>query len=266
MTTDQDPPFVRRVVSSRGNAVAVLSGYLFGVFSFYTNFFDNVLQATAVLVDCLAVITLIWLAASRRIPRIWRSAGPLRTLAGATLAIVLLGTVTYYGVRPPVFTPASAESCLYDVTADGGVPIPLQPGGSVAQELRPGTDRINSVSVIAGIDRNTADPQRPHAMKLLVRTKNGRINVSLSRDDIADNAFSRFEFPEPLRVRPREPLLIQAFNESNEQVSIYVKQPGPTDMADTVADAFVQGHVGNPRGYRKTGYVLSGCLTRPGGK
>jgi hypothetical protein len=257
---------VRLIVSSRGSAVAALGGYLFGVLSFYTNFFDSVLQATALLVDTLAVYAAAALCVTGAGRRIWRRAGHRRAVAGTVLAGLLLAAINYYGVRPPGLVPGPQdEACVYDVAATEGVPIPLVQGGSVTQQIRPGADRINSVSVIAGIDAQTAHPERPHPIKLQVRTKDGRINVSLSRDDIVDNAFSRFEFREPLRVRAQEILFLQVFNESGEPVSVYVKLPGPADMAGGVAgDAFVRGHAGNERGYEKTGYVLSGCVTRPG--
>jgi hypothetical protein len=80
-----------------------------------------------------------------------------------------------------------------------------------------------------------------------------------------DNAFSRFEFAEPLQVDPRETLFIQVFNDGNETVSVYVKRPGPTDAADgATADVYISGHLGNEAAYRKAGYVFSGCVTRPG--
>jgi hypothetical protein len=41
------PRAVRILVSSRSATVAALSGYLFGVIGFYTNYFQSILQATA---------------------------------------------------------------------------------------------------------------------------------------------------------------------------------------------------------------------------
>lgn len=255
---------MRLIVSAHGGAVAAVSGYIFGVLSFYTNFFDSILQATAVLVDTLAVLIAIALVITGALRRILRRAGRIRTLAGSAVALALVAAVNYYGIRPPgVLRPPQDEVCVYDVTA--GEPIPLAPGGSITQEIRPQVDEINSVSVIAGLDDTTAHRDRAHPIKLRVRTQDGSVNTRRERDDIVDNAFSRFEFAEPLEVNPRDTLFIQVFNDANEAVSVYVKQPEPTDVADgATADVYIAGHVGNESGYRKAGYVLSGCVTGPG--
>jgi hypothetical protein len=257
---------VRILVSSRAAAFGTLAGYVFGGMGFYTNFFESILQATAFLVDTAAVLVISAVLLTGAGRNIWRQAGPRRTLAGVALTVVLVAGVNYLGFRPPGVVPApTAETCTYDVAATDGIAIPLRPGGSITQRLRPLANRINSVSIVAGLDERTAQTARPHPLRLVVRTPDQRINQPLQRPNLVNNGFSRFEFPQPLKVRPRQSLVIEAFNDSDQTVSFYVKKPDPSDNADgAMGWAFIQGHVDNESGYEKTGYVLSGCVTRPG--
>jgi hypothetical protein len=217
-----------------------------------------------VLADVPAVLVAVALWLTGTWQQIWRRVGSRRTLAGTTLTVLLV-VVNLYGIHPPGIVPKPREeACVYDVSATEGAPFPLVTGGSTAQQVQPNADRINSVSIIAGIDPKTAHADHPHPIKLRVRSKEGRINLTIRRDDIVNNAFSRFELPRPVHVRPKQTLFIRVFNESDEPVSVYIKQPGPTDLAEGIPPgAFVTGYVGNERGYEKTGYALSGCLTRP---
>jgi hypothetical protein len=263
--TAGEPRAVRLLVSSRGAAVAAVSGYLFGVVGFYTNFFQSILQATAVLADVSTILLAVALWLTGTWTRIYRRAGLRRTLVGTSLAVLLVGAVNLYGIRPPgLTTTRQQEACVYNVSANAGVPIPLEDGGSATQRLQLNTNRINSVSIIAGIDPHTAHQDRPHPMRMHIRTRDGSIDLTLRRDDIVNNAFSRFEFPEPVEIEPHQALTARAVNESDDPVSIYVKQPDPTDTADGASsDVYIQGHVDNEAGYEKPGYVLSGCVTRP---
>ena len=245
-----------------------LAGYLFGAMGFYTNFFASILQATAVLVDTVTVFTAAALLLTGAARDVWLRAGPIRVTAGTTVVVLLVAGVNYLGFRPPgVVHPVQEETCTYNVKSTDGVPIPLGRGGGIVQHLRPLSDEINSISVIAGLDDETANVETKHPLRLDVRVKGGDgLNRSLRRPDIVNNAFSRFEFPKPAKVRPRDVLVVEVVNESDEPVSIYVKQIDPGDSAGgAVGSVFVRGHVGNERGYEKAGHVLSGCVTRPGG-
>jgi hypothetical protein len=51
------------------------------------------------------------------------------------------------------------------------------------------------------------------------------VNTRREGDDIVDNAFSRLGLAEPLTADPRDTLFVQVFNDANEIVRVYVKQP-----------------------------------------
>lgn len=258
---------VRILTSAPGAALATLTGYIFGAWSFYTNFFDTVLQATAALVDTTVVVILIVVVAARPMRDAVLAANRRRVVSGVMLGLLLVAGVNYIGLRPPGVLPAPKdETCIYDVHSKNGVPIPLEKGGSLTQQLRPLADKINSISPIIGLDETTARTDRPHPIKVVVRTKN-RTLVAAKREDIVNNTFSRFEFREPIKVKEKEILVITVTNESEDPLGFYVKQPDLTDLAaGAVGAVFVEGHVDNEAAYQKADHVMSGCITRPGSR
>lgn len=221
---------VRILTSAPGAALATRTGYIFGAWSFYTNFFDTVLQATAALVDTTVVVILVAVVA-RPMRDAVLAANRRRVVSGVMLGLLLVAGVNYIGLRPPGVLPAPKdETCIYDVHSKNGVPIPLKKGRSLTQQLRPLADKINSISPIIGRDETTARTDRPHPIKLVVRTKN-RTLVAAKRSDIVNNTFSRFEFREPIKVKEKEVLVITVINESEDPLGFYVKQPDLTDLA-----------------------------------
>jgi hypothetical protein len=253
----------QRGASRSGISVGVLSGYLFGVIGFYTNFFETLLQATAVLLDVLVVLLAGALWARRS--AVLRTSRP-RVVLSAVAVLALVGLANVYGFAPPklVHVPGS-ESCVYSVLSTDGTAIPIGPGGSATQEFQPRSDELNSVSVIIGIDEHTATLNRPHPISLRIWSEDLQFNRTLRRPDIVNNAFSRFDLSEPVRLRkPNGQLHMQVVNDSSEPIGVYVKQPGATEIANGIGDGVViRGQVDSTAEHRVKGFALSGCVTRP---
>ena len=262
---DEESRTVRVLANSRSTAVAVLSGYLFGVLGFYTNFFESILQATAILADVVTLLTAAGLLITGRVAHSWREGGRRRLVAGTVVVATSIAIINYFGLRPPNLARVSTgESCVYDVTAIDGRPVPLGPGGSITQQFQAGAEEINSISVIIGFDGRTADPEKAHPVRLQFRSADGRINVTMDRPDIVDNAFSRFDLPRPVKVGTHENLFIRIVNASDEPIGVYTKRPGQNDIVKAPgAGVTIIGQVNATAEYEQAGYVLSGCVTRP---
>jgi hypothetical protein len=239
-----------------------LTGYLIGILGLYVDFVATLMRISVVVIDILilgAIVSHARRQAGRKLT--WL----VKLIYASSVAFLLIINTLAFGFPPPSPTPGGGETCVYDVsTGASSHSIPIGPGGSVRGQLQLGEMDINSISVIVGLDRSTANPDIRHPIELNVDIDGDPI-PPLQQGDIVDNEFTRFDLPAPIRVGSDELVGIEVINRSSEPIGVYVKQPGPGDRARGFEDGiYVTGHVGREAGYLQPGYALSGCITRPG--
>lgn len=241
----------------------LIGGYLVGIAGLYTNYFPTLLVTTAVLVDLFGTVWLLFVFyawKTRRQPRLTLKVG--KSVSLSTIAcLILMATLTWMAFRPPgLHRQPSTEACVYDVHA--GVSVPVIKGGSITQKFYASADRINAISVIIGIDSRIGNPGDRHPITLRVQSDQEHVDQTLAADNIVNNGFTRFNFPEPLLIKNRNALFVMRIvNESPSPIGIYIKIPDQSDTIHSADDGiYVVGHLGQEPGYIKPDFALSGCV------
>jgi hypothetical protein len=236
-----------------------VTGYLIGVLSLYTSYFTSIWKVTAVLIDMLTLVALVSLGTS-----LFRDRGRLdrRVTAGA-IVVVLALLATLVAFHPPNLRhpEESGETCVYNVRA--GVSVPIVKNGSIAQEFFADAHSVSSVSVIVGLDSALADPSKKHPVELTMKSATIQLDQRLELGDVVNNAFTRFNLPEPRDIGDSDPpITIEVFNRSEETIGIYVKEPDRSDHINTqMRGALITGHLHQEPTYSFDNHMLSGCVT-----
>jgi hypothetical protein len=246
-----------------------VTGYLFGVAGFYTNFLGSILAATALLVDLTGLVFIAWILAAIVRARSFRRTRIARSLivAGSVCTILMI-LMTLVAFNPPSAARQSGEACGYDVGSSmpDAISIPLNPGGSISEEVRVPDGRIVAVSPIVGLDQKIASLSNPHPLKLILRSPDGSVDVRLQIPDIVNNRYSRFNLPHPIDAGNADVFMVKIVNESTDPVGVYVKKPDQSDYTDgPIAGIFVDGQRSQPGPYRRSGFALSGCVAQDNG-
>lgn len=254
-------PFAKGV----GSVFVTVGGFAVGIAAFYGNLFPSSLVLTAFLVNLLGVIWLGSMASwsKRRWPQLTHKDKFYASLS-VLIALILMITATGMAFRPPGGhgnNLALEEACVYNVQAKNTT-VPIVSGGSITQDFAASASRINAISVIIGLDSTIADPNRRHPVALHVKSREEHVDQTLRADDIVNNGFARFNFPEPLQIKNRNSLFsMQIINKSLEPIGVNIKIP---DKADTInppsKGVFIIGHRQQEEGYEKPDYALSGCV------
>jgi len=255
-------PFVKGV----GGVFVTLGGLAVGIAGIYGNLFPSSLVLTAFLVDMLGVIWLISMVLSwsrRGQPRLTRRDRLYASMSVLT-ALALMITATWMAFRPPEGrgdSVAQEGACVYDVHAKDTT-VPIVTGGSITQDFAASASRINAISVIIGLDSTIANPNHLHPVALRVRSREERVDQTLRADDIVNNGFVRFNFPEPLQIKNQNTSFsMQIINKSPEPVGVNIKIPDKSDTINPPSQGvFIVGHRGQEDGYEKPDYALSGCV------
>jgi hypothetical protein len=261
--SDNNAPHIKSGMKPARDIFIAITSYLVAVAGFYTNFFPTLLVATAVLADVLGtgwLILVLYAWMNRREPRVTLKVGPSVSLS-AVVCLILMSAITWVAVRPPgVQRQPLAESCVYDVHA--GISVPIIKGGSITQNFYASANRLNAISVIIGIDSRISNPKDDHPVTLRVQSDEEHVDENLTADDIVDNGFTRFNFPEPLQIKNSKALFtMRITNESQSPIGIYIKIPDEADTIRSPGDGiFVIGHLGQKAGYKKPDFALSGCV------
>jgi hypothetical protein len=240
-----------------------VAGLLLGAIGLYAGLFSGVLVVTAAVADALAATLLCWILLPHvsGLRRMWKPPIPdrLATAAVTAAAVGLAGSLTYVAARPPDVPPTlSAEICLYDVAASGGVPIPLVADGTIKGSFSLTDAQLNAISLVIGLDQRTADKETPHPVRL--HLTGGGFDGELPAQDIVDNGLTRFNLPKPLEIKRTEQFTMTIINASSEQVGVYVKVLDKIDAAVGLGDGLViKGHAGQEATYQDPDHALSGC-------
>lgn len=250
----------RRSISFSFGTVA---GLLLGAIGLYAGSFSGVLAVTAVVADILAFTLLCWILLPHvpRLRRMWRPpiASEAATAAVTVVAVGLAGGLTYVAARPPSVQPTpSAETCLYDVAAIGGVPIPLVADGTIKGSFSLTDVQLNAISLVIGLDPRTSHKGMRHPVRL--HLAGAGFDNELSVQDIVNNGLTRFNLPKPLKIKHTEQFTMTIINASAEQVGVYVKVLDKADDAAGLGDGLViKGHAGQEPTYQDLDRALSGC-------
>ena len=190
----------------------------------------------------------------------------LVSIVGATILAIRQAQlssppVTVSTPTAPTDAPAPAEAaCVYDVKP--GISVPIINEGSITQKFLASAVRIDTISVIIGIDKTIADPRRPHPVDLRVQSDEEHVDQVLSADDINDNKPTWFDFPEPLQIKNRNALIsMRIINKSQDPVGIYIKRPDDADTGHPQGGGvFIVGHFHREKPYLNPDYVLTACV------
>jgi hypothetical protein len=154
--------------------------------------------------------------------------------------------------------PSTQQSYTYKVGSASGDGRDIAPGGSIRQAFVAGRPYLSQVSAIVGVAND-----RPHSIGLQVTTLDGRVMMDTVENEIPanNNKDVVHNIQPPVKVGPRDVLLLIVTNRSGERVRFFVDPPIANQVPAPYA-ACITGQIGMPTRHADLrGHILSGSVT-----